>query len=74
VSFNKDVIGIPSGIVKGDYIFGDTIGIVKDENEKPSWIIFGHWKTNLANQTREGTNNNSTVFNASFEMTKTDGT
>jgi hypothetical protein len=74
VSLNKDVIGIPSSIVEGNYIFGDTIGIVKDENEKPSWIIFGHWKTNLANQTREGTNNNSTVFDASFEMTKTDGT
>ena len=74
VSLNIDVMGIPPGIVEGDYIFGDTIGIIKAENGKPSWIIFGHWKTNLSNQTQQATNNKSTVFDASFEMTNTDGT
>ena len=32
-----------------------------------------HWKTNLSNQTQD-TNNNSTVFDTSVEMIKTDGT
>ena len=74
-SFNVDVImGIPADIVKGDYLFGRTVGIVDDENGKPSWIVSGIWKTNLSNQTQEATNNNSAVFDASFEMIKTDGT
>lgn len=73
-SFNVDVImGIPSGLIEGDYIFGRSIGIVEDENGEPLWIISGTWKSNLSsNQTQVG--DNSTVFNASFEMIKTDGT
>ena len=72
-SSNVDVImGIPVDLVKGDYLFGRTIGIVDDENAKPLWIIFGIWKTNLSNQTQTG--DNSTVFDTSFEMIKTDGT
>jgi hypothetical protein len=32
-SSNMDVImGIPADLVKGDYLFGRTIGIVNDEN------------------------------------------
>jgi hypothetical protein len=32
-SFNVDVImGIPSGFVEGDYLFGITVGVVDDEN------------------------------------------
>ncbi|MGZ8887668.1 MAG: hypothetical protein ACXW1A_05330, partial [Nitrososphaeraceae archaeon] len=63
-SFNVDVImGIPADLVKGDYLFGRTIGIVDDENEKPLWIISGHWKTNLSNQTQDTANNNTTVLN-----------
>ncbi|MGZ5546970.1 MAG: hypothetical protein ACXWFZ_03360, partial [Nitrososphaeraceae archaeon] len=74
-SFNVDVImGIPADLVKGDYLFGRTIGIVDDENEKPLWIISGHWKTNLSNQTQDTANNNTTVLNADIEMIKTDGT
>ena len=65
-------MGIPPSIVKGDYLFGRTIGIVDDENAKPLWIIYGIWKTNLSNQTQGG--DNSTIFDASFEMIKTDGT
>lgn len=73
-SFNVDVImGIPPGFVEGDYLFGRTVGIVDDENGNPVWIVSGIWKTNLSNQT-QATNNNSTVFDASFEMIKTDGT
>ena len=35
-SSNVDVImGIPADLVKGDYLFGRTIGIVDDENAKP---------------------------------------
>ena len=72
-SSNVDVImGIPADLVKGDYLFGRTIGIVDDENAKPLWIISGIWKTNLSNQTQTG--DNSTVFDTSFEMIKTDGT
>ena len=65
-------MGIPPDLVKGDYLFGRTIGIVDDENAKPLWIISGIWKTNLSNQTQVG--DNSTIFDASFEMIKTDGT
>jgi hypothetical protein len=65
-------MGIPPYLVKGDYLFGRTIGIVDDENAKPLWIIYGIWKTNLSNQTQGG--DNSTIFDASFEMIKTDGT
>ena len=65
-------MGIPPYLVKGDYLFGRTIGIVDDENAKPLWIIYGIWKTNLSNQTQAG--DNSTIFDASFEMIKTDGT
>ena len=73
-SFNVDVImGIPPGFVEGDYLFGRTVGVVDDENGNPVWIVSGIWKTNLSNQT-QATNNNSTVFDASFEMIKTDGT
>ncbi len=74
-SFNVNVImGIPADVVKGDYLFGRTVGIVDDENGKPLWIVSGICKTNLSNQTQQATNNNSTVFDASFEMIKTDGT
>jgi hypothetical protein len=73
-SYNLNVImGIPADLVKGDYLFGRTIGIVDDENENPIWIVSGIWKTNLSNQT-QATNNNSTVFDTSVEMIKTDGT
>ncbi len=72
-SSNVDVImGIPADLVKGDYLFGRTIGIVDDKNGKPLWIISGIWKTNLSNQTQTG--DNSTVFDTSFEIIKTDGT
>ena len=65
-------MGIPQDLLEGDYLFGRTIGIVEDENERPLWVVSGTWKTNLSNQTQSG--DNSTVFNASFEMVNTDGT
>jgi len=76
--FSSDVdliMGIPADLVKGgDYLFGRTIGIVDDENGNPLWIISGHWKTNLSNQTQNTANNNATILNADIEMIKTDGT
>lgn len=72
-SFNLNVImGIPADIVKEGYLFGKIVGIAEDENGKPLWIISGNWKTNLSNQTQAGSN--STVFDASLHMIKTDGT
>ena len=72
-AFNLNVVmGIPLGVTEGDYLFGRTIGIVDDENGTPLWIISGIWKTNLSNQTKVG--DNSTVFDASLNMIKTDGT
>jgi hypothetical protein len=69
------IMGIPADLVKGgDYLFGRTIGIVDDENGKPLWIVSGHWKSNLSNQTLDVVNNNSTVLNVDIEMIKTDGT
>ncbi len=75
-SFNLNVVmGIPSGVTEGDYLFGRSIGIVDDENGKPLWIIFGTWKSNLSNQTKQSqVEDNSTVLNSSYEMIKTDGT
>ena len=66
------VMAVPPDVVKGDYLFGRTIGIVEDENGVPLWIISGTWKTNLSNQSK--VSDNSTVFDASFEMIKPDGT
>ncbi|HJT84688.1 MAG TPA: hypothetical protein VJ697_09405 [Nitrososphaeraceae archaeon] len=68
-------MAIPSDILEkgGDNLFGRIIGIVDDENRLPVWIISGTWKTNLfSNQTKVG--DNSTVFDASLNMIKTDGT
>ena len=74
-SFNLNVImGIPAHIAEGDYLFGRTIGMVEDENGKPIWIVSGHWKTNLSNQTQGPPDNKSTVLNVDMEMIKTDGT
>ena len=61
-------MGFPADLVKGDYLFGRTIGIVDNENTKLLRIISGIWKTNLSNQTQVG--DNSTIFDASFEMIK----
>lgn len=72
-SFNVDVMGIPSGLIASDYLFGKIVGIVEDENGKPTWIISGTWKTNLHNQTQV-TENNFTVFDAAIDMIKPDGT
>lgn len=74
-SFNLNTImAVPADIVegRGDYIYGRSVGIVENENGEPLWIISGTWRTNLSNQTQSG--DNSTVFNANFEMIKTDGT
>ena len=75
-SFNLNVVmGIPLGVTEkgGDSLYGRSIGLVEDETGQPLWIISGTWKSNLSsNQTQS--EDNSTVFNANFEMIKTDGT
>ena len=74
-SFNLNTImAVPADILErgGDYLYGRSVGIVENENGEPLWIISGTWRTNLSNQTQSG--DNSTVFNANFEMIKTDGT
>jgi hypothetical protein len=74
-SFNLNTImTVPADIVEGggDYIYGRTVGIVENENGEPLWLISGTWRTNLlSNQTQAV--DNSTVFNANFEMIKPDG-
>jgi hypothetical protein len=63
-SFNVNVImGIPPGFVKGDYLFGRTVGIVDDEKGNPLWIVSGIWKTNLSNQTDGTSKHTHTVTN-----------
>lgn len=74
-SFNLNTImAVPADILErgGDYLYGRSVGIVENENGEPLWIISGTWRTNLSNQTQS--DDNSTVFNANFEMIKTDGT
>jgi len=70
VSFEK-ILAFPPGIVDEDFIFGNIVGIV-EENENPIWVIFGNWKTNLQNQTQD--ENGLNIYDASIEMIKTDGT
>jgi hypothetical protein len=74
-SFNLNTImAIPADIVEGggDYIYGRTVGIVENENGEPLWIISGTWVSNLSNKSQAG--DNSTFFEANFEMIKSDGT
>jgi hypothetical protein len=70
VSFEK-ILALPSEIVEDNYIFGNIVGIV-EENENPIWIIFGNWKTNLGNQTQ--IENGFKIYDSSFEMVESDGT
>lgn len=70
VSFDQ-ILALPPEIVDDDYIFGNIVGIV-EENNNPIWIIFGNWKTNLNNQTEN--ENGLNIYDASFEMIKSDGT
>lgn len=62
----------------GKYEFGTISSIQNDENGIPAWVLFGHWKGNLAsNQSLVQGQGNDTLggesFNAQFEMVRLNG-
>ena len=53
---------------KGNYKFGTISSVQNDENSNPAWVLFGHWKSNLAsNQSIIGSQGNETSSGASFD-------
>ena len=75
LSYNfNGVMAVPPDYVKGNYDFGRIIGVMDDEQDNTTWLLFGTWKSNLVNQTGSEINNSSGVFNAAIEMIKPDGT
>jgi hypothetical protein len=68
----------PYGNDTGKYEFGTISSIQNDENGIPAWVLFGHWKGNLAsNQSLiQGQGNDALggeSFNAQFEMVRLNG-
>ena len=84
---NNQVMAYPRGYEKGNTTFGTIASIQNDENGNPSWIVAGHWKTNLLNNQSQSSSSqgnttsspststsSGSVFNTSFRMVKLDGT
>ena len=68
----------PYGNDTGKYEFGTISSIQNDENGIQAWVLFGHWKGNLAsNQSLIQGQGNDTLggesFNAQFEMVRLNG-
>lgn len=68
----------PYGNDTGKYEFGTISSIQNDENGIPAWVLFGHWKGNLAsNQSLIQGQGIDTLggesFNAQFEMVRLNG-
>jgi hypothetical protein len=68
----------PYGNDTGEYKFGTISSIQNDENGIPAWVLFGHWKGNLAsNQSLIQGQGNETLggesFNTQFEMVRLNG-
>lgn len=68
----------PYGNATGEYKFGTLSSIQSDENGTPAWVLFGHWKGNLANNQSliQGQGNDilgGESFNAQFEMIRLNG-
>jgi hypothetical protein len=68
----------PYGNATGEYKFGTLSSIQNDENGIPAWVLFGHWKGNLANNQSliQGQGNDilgGESFNAQFEMIRLNG-
>lgn len=68
----------PYGNGTGEYEFGPISSVQNDENGNPAWVLFGHWKGNLANNQSlvEGQGNETLggeSFNAQFEMVRLNG-
>lgn len=62
----------------GDYSFGTLASLQNDQNGDPAWVLFGHWKGNLAsNQSLVEGQGNETLggksFDAQFEMVRLNG-
>lgn len=73
-SHTSNLDAFPKEILKGNYTFGIITSIQNDEQGIPTWIVSGHWKSNLLNDTRTGPENNPSIFDTSFKMIKFDGT
>ena len=68
----------PYGNDTGGYEFGTISSVQNGENGNPAWVLFGHWKSNLANNQSlvEGQGNGTLggeSFNAQFEMVRLNG-
>lgn len=68
----------PYGNDTGGYEFGTISSVQNNENGTPAWVLFGHWKGNLANnQSLVDGQGNRTLggesFNAQFEMVRLNG-
>jgi hypothetical protein len=68
----------PYGNDTGGYEFGTISSLQNGENGNPAWVLFGHWKSNLANNQSlvEGQGNGTLggeSFNAQFEMVRLNG-
>jgi len=61
----------------GNYSFGTISSIQNDEDGDPGWVLFGHWKSNLAsNQSLVEAQGNESLggsFDAQFEMVRFNG-
>lgn len=71
-------VAYPYGKDTAEYSFGTLSSIQNDQNGDPAWVLFGHWKGNLAsNQSLiEGQGNETSgtgSFDAQFEMVKLNG-
>jgi hypothetical protein len=68
----------PYGSNIGEYDFGTISSVQNDENGNPGWVLFGNWKSNLANNQSlvEGQGNETLAgesFDAQFEMVRLNG-
>lgn len=54
------------------YNFGQIVGMVQDGTGKTEWLISGHFKTNIVNNTQFNQTNKA-VFYATLHMVKPDG-
>jgi hypothetical protein len=68
----------PYGNDTREYKFGTISSIQNDEDGIPAWVLFGHWKGNLAsNQSLIQSQGNETLggesFNTQFEMVRLNG-
>ncbi|MGH9994366.1 MAG: hypothetical protein ACRD4J_03900 [Nitrososphaeraceae archaeon] len=72
------VIAYPYGSNIGEYDFGTISSVQNDENGNPGWVLFGNWKSNLANNQSlvEGQGNETLAgesFDTQFEMVRLNG-